>query len=68
MRSLSYRYSDPEDANWEVSIDKVRDLINTCGSDLKNFESFYLLRRSNYVSQLVEHNFLFWPNFICLEI
>lgn len=51
MRSLSYRYSDPEDANWEVPVEQVKHLINNCGGDLKKFESFYLLRRSNYETQ-----------------
>lgn len=48
MRSLSYRYSDPEDANWEVGVEKIPSLISMCGGDLKKFESYYLLRRSNY--------------------
>ena len=49
-RSMSYRYGNPEDANWVVGVDKIHHLISMCGGDLKKFESFYLLRRSNYVS------------------
>ena len=47
---MSFRYADPEDGNWTVGVDKLHHLINLCGGDLKKFESFYLLRRSNYVS------------------
>lgn len=50
MRSTSYRYGSPEDANWVIGVDKINHLVSMCGGDLKNFESFYLLRRSNYVS------------------
>ena len=52
LRSMSFRYSDPEDGNWVVGVDKLNHLINLCGGDLKKFESFYLLRRSNYVSTI----------------
>lgn len=51
LRSLSYRYGSPEDANWVVGVDKLHHLISMFGGDLKKFESFYLLRRSNYGSQ-----------------
>ena len=50
MRSASYRYADPDDANWTVGVDKIPHLISMCGGDLRKSESFYLLRRSNYVS------------------
>jgi|UniRef100_A0A7S3HV36 hypothetical protein len=48
---MSLRYGSPEDANWVVGVDKIHHLISMCGGDLKKFESFYLLRRSNYGSQ-----------------
>jgi len=48
---MSYRYGNPDDANWVVGVDKIHHLISMCGGDLKKFESFYLLRRSNYGSQ-----------------
>ena len=54
-RSMSYRYGSPEDANWTIGVDKINALVGMCGGDLKNFESFYLLRRSNYVSSLPGH-------------
>ena len=47
---MSFRYGNPDDANWVVGVDKIHHLISMCGGDLKKFESFYLLRRSNYVS------------------
>lgn len=50
MRTASYRYADPDDANWTVGVDKIPHLISMCGGDLRKSESFYLLRRSNYVS------------------
>ena len=50
MRSTTYRYGSQEDANWTIGVDKVNELVSMCGGDLKKFESFYLLRRSNYVS------------------
>lgn len=48
---MSYHYENPDDANWVVGVDKIHHLISMCGGDLKKFESFYLLRRSNYGSQ-----------------
>lgn len=48
MRSTTYRYGSQEDANWTIGVDKVNELVSMCGGDLKKFESFYLLRRSNY--------------------
>ena len=50
MRSMTHRYGSPDEANWVVGVDKIHHLISMCGGDLKKFESFYLLRRSNYVS------------------
>ena len=41
---MSYRYGNPDDANWVVGVDKIHHLISMCGGDLKKFESFYLLR------------------------
>ena len=53
QRGTSYRYGSPEDANWVISADKISQMVSMCGGDLKNFENFYLLRRSNYVSAIV---------------
>ena len=50
QRSMSYRYGSPQDANWVIGVDKISEMVSMCGGDLKNFENFYLLRRSNYVS------------------
>lgn len=47
---MSYRYGSPQDANWAIGVDKISEMVSMCGGDLKNFENFYLLRRSNYVS------------------
>ena len=47
---MSYRYGSPEDANWAIGVDKIGEMVSMCGGALKNFENFYLLRRSNYVS------------------
>lgn len=51
VRNESYRYSNAEEGNWVVGVDKIHQLVSMCGGNLKKFESFYLLRRSNYVSQ-----------------
>lgn len=52
VRNDSYhRYTSAEEGgNWVVGVDKIHQLISMCGGNLKKFESFYLLRRSNYVS------------------
>ena len=48
MRRMSYRFQNPEDGNWVVPIEDIHRLIRMCGGDLNKFESFYLLKRSNY--------------------
>ena len=46
----SLRYSLAEHANWSIQIEDIHKLIKMCGGDLDKFESFYLLKRSNYGS------------------
>lgn len=52
----SLRFSTAEQAGWSVSIEDMDRLIRMCGGDLDKFESFYLLKRSNYGSQHVSHH------------
>lgn len=47
-RRNSLRFSTTEQANWAVNIEDIHRLIKMCGGDLNKFESFYLLKRSNY--------------------
>lgn len=46
----SLRYSLAEHSNWSVNVEDIHKLIKMCGGDLDKFESFYLLKRSNYGS------------------
>lgn len=50
VRQDSFRYSNGGEGNWVVGVDKIHQLVSMCGGNLKKFESFYFLRRSNYVS------------------
>jgi len=57
MKRNSLRYSLAEHANWSVNVEDIHSLIRMCGGDLNKFESFYLLKRSNYgSSQVSERN------------
>ena len=56
----SLRFSTAEQAGWSVNIEDMHRLIRMCGGDLDKFESFYLLKRSNYGSQHVRQ---FHPQF-----
>jgi hypothetical protein len=49
----SLRFSTAEQAGWTINIEDMHRLIRMCGGDLDKFESFYLLKRSNYGSQHV---------------
>jgi hypothetical protein len=46
----SLRFSNTEQASWAINVNDVHRLIRLCGGDLDKFESFYLLKRSNYGS------------------
>ena len=46
----SMRFSTAENASWAINIDDMHRMIRMCGGDLDKFESFYLLKRSNYGS------------------
>lgn len=48
LRRMSYRYSSIEDGAYAVGIEDIHQLVRMCGGDLNKFESFYLLKRSNY--------------------
>ena len=50
----SLRFSTAEQAGWSVNIEDMHRLIRMCGGDLDKFESFYLLKRSNYGHVSVE--------------
>lgn len=50
LKRNSLRYSLAEHANWSINIEDIHKLVKMCGGDLDKFESFYLLKRSNYGS------------------
>jgi hypothetical protein len=61
LKRNSLRYSLAEHANWSINIEDIHKLVKMCGGDLDKFESFYLLKRSNYGSQRV--SFASWLTF-----